>query len=371
MDLAESKGNVLIVDDDRDLGEMIASALESAGFETSVCRNGKDGLKSVGDGHDVVLLDRFLPDLDGDEVLAHIESDPELRHIPVIVMSVDSDEKWMSRLIDGGALDYLVKPVRLDILRAKVAAAVRTKRRREFIDGEEKKVSAIKAELLTIYDSLQEGLLFIDGDSVVQRCNSAALEMLGASGYDEVLGRKGWEVLYGTDAPPEDSLTAAALATGQIAEADRRVDRDGETRMLHVVAIPAGDHVIVSVEDVTALRQKQREEAHMDRVEVVSSLAGASSHEINQPLGVIAGRAQLMQMRLSAADDHDEKLGHDIDEILSATKRIEVIVERLHNVKDYVTKPYVGGREILDVEKSTGVIPRRRPGGEDTDTDQA
>jgi hypothetical protein len=75
-------------------------------------------------------------------------------------------------------------------------------------------------------------------------------------------------------------------------------------------------------------------------------------------------------MLMRAAEDPElkESVGRDVEEILDATKRIEEIIERLHNVTDFVTRPYVGDSEILDVKKSTRIIPRRSAGGENSGT---
>ena len=361
--MGDGKGTVLVVEDDTDLAGMISSALESAGFETIECPRGSEALERMSPEVDTVLLDRFLPDMNGDEVLARIEADPALREIPVIVMSVDGDRKWIARLLDGGAVDYIVKPVRLDILRARVAAAVRAKRRRERLREEEGQTRRIRYELESIYDSLQEGLMLIDREYEVRRLNRAMLEFSARESFLEAVGQACYRVFYGRESVCECCPVAEAVSSGGPAEGDCEVETPMGRRIHHTVAIPMGDETVVSVEDVTERRWSESKKARDHQLEALSRLAGASSHEINQPLGVISGRAQLMLMRLADAPEMQGKLQRDIDEILSATRRIEELVERLHNITDYVTKPYVGGREILDVEKSTRRFERREPDG--------
>jgi len=153
--LAAKKGSILIVEDDADLAAMIAAALGSAGFDSTICGFGQKAIIAASPEFDAILLDRFLPDMGGEEVLAAFEANPTLREVPVIVMSVDGDRQWVARLLDGGAVDYIVKPVRLDVLRARVSAAVRTKRRAERLREEERRLERAKSELQSIYDSLQ------------------------------------------------------------------------------------------------------------------------------------------------------------------------------------------------------------------------
>jgi CheY-like chemotaxis protein len=60
---------------------------------------------------DWILLDLHLPDLPGEEVLRRLLADPRTKHIPVTVVSADATPGQISRLIAGGANDYLTKPI--------------------------------------------------------------------------------------------------------------------------------------------------------------------------------------------------------------------------------------------------------------------
>jgi len=73
----------------------------------------------------LVLLDLMMPDLNGDEVLSAIKSNPDTRDIAVIILSSESDTDRVSTCIQLGADDYLQKPFNATILRARIAAALR------------------------------------------------------------------------------------------------------------------------------------------------------------------------------------------------------------------------------------------------------
>ena len=64
---------------------------------------------------DLILLDLHLPDMPGDEVLAHLRAEPETRAIPVIIISADANPRQIERLKQAGATEYLTKP--LDVKR--------------------------------------------------------------------------------------------------------------------------------------------------------------------------------------------------------------------------------------------------------------
>src|SRR5262245_64295570 len=67
----------------------------------------------------------MMPDLNGDEVLKVIKSDPDKRDIPVVMISADTDADKVSQCIELGADDYLPKPFNPTILRARIGAALR------------------------------------------------------------------------------------------------------------------------------------------------------------------------------------------------------------------------------------------------------
>jgi DNA-binding response OmpR family regulator len=85
----------------------------------------------------LVLLDLMMPDLNGNEVLKLIKSDPEKRDIPVVMISADTDAEKVAQCIELGADDYLPKPFNPTILRARIGAALR----RHLIMGAGKRVS--------------------------------------------------------------------------------------------------------------------------------------------------------------------------------------------------------------------------------------
>ena len=63
---------------------------------------------------DLILLDLRLPKMSGHEVLAEVKSDPELKRIPVVIMTESDDEKDVRRAYDGFANCYVTKPVDMD-----------------------------------------------------------------------------------------------------------------------------------------------------------------------------------------------------------------------------------------------------------------
>lgn len=105
---------VLIVEDERDLADAFAAALEDE-HEVRTAYDGEGALDQIDDDVDVVLLDRKMPGLSGQDVLEEIRSsDVECRIAMVTAVQPDVD------IVDMGFDDYVVKPVSHDQLRATV-----------------------------------------------------------------------------------------------------------------------------------------------------------------------------------------------------------------------------------------------------------
>src|SRR5437773_3962496 len=124
--MATDVPGILIVDDNEDNRYTLQLMLESDGHERiASAANGKEAIALMQkEKFSLVLLDLMMPDLNGDEVLKVIRSDPDKRDIPVIMISADTDVDKVSQCIELGADDYLPNPFNPTILRARIAAAL-------------------------------------------------------------------------------------------------------------------------------------------------------------------------------------------------------------------------------------------------------
>jgi signal transduction histidine kinase/CheY-like chemotaxis protein len=105
---------VLVVEDDANAYELIASALQSAGFLPIRARHGDEAVRLARDSHPIaVTLDLVLPGVDGWEVLKRLKSDEATRRLPVVIISMVENRDLGLAL---GAADYFVKPVDRDRL---------------------------------------------------------------------------------------------------------------------------------------------------------------------------------------------------------------------------------------------------------------
>lgn len=126
---AASRGRILVVDDNPDNLEVIATRLRFRGYEVEEVTNGEDALRAVGHHPpDLVLLDVMLPGIDGYEVARRIKADPSLPFIPVILVTARDSTQDKVAGLDAGADDYLTKPINFPEMEARVRSMLRIKR---------------------------------------------------------------------------------------------------------------------------------------------------------------------------------------------------------------------------------------------------
>jgi DNA-binding response OmpR family regulator len=105
------KARVLIVEDEPHILLSLEVLLHRAGYETVSAADGREGLDLIRRAHpDVVLLDIMMPGLNGYEVCRAVKSDPELRSIPVIILTAKAQEVEIVKGLELGASAYVVKP---------------------------------------------------------------------------------------------------------------------------------------------------------------------------------------------------------------------------------------------------------------------
>lgn len=112
---------ILCADDEIDFLENLQYRLAKMGYEVITAQDGQEALHLIKDQKpDLVMLDIVMPHLHGDKLCAMIKADPNLNHIPVIVMSASTDSFSHLDLTSIGASDRLIKPFSADELMMKI-----------------------------------------------------------------------------------------------------------------------------------------------------------------------------------------------------------------------------------------------------------
>jgi len=117
---------ILVVEDDRDIGELVSRYLQKAGFAVDLISSGREALTAIRERPpDLVILDLMLPQVDGLEICRILRSDKKTAAIPIIMLTARADESERIVGLELGADDYLAKPFSPNELVARVRALLR------------------------------------------------------------------------------------------------------------------------------------------------------------------------------------------------------------------------------------------------------
>ncbi|HRY29902.1 MAG TPA: response regulator [Elusimicrobiota bacterium] len=119
-----ARRRILIIDDDDAFRTIVREALGKQGYEIREAANGREALAQVGQFQpELVLLDVMMPDMDGVTLCRELRAVPTMKDVPVLMVSALGDNQTTNDALLFGATDYVVKPVELAQLRAKIDKA--------------------------------------------------------------------------------------------------------------------------------------------------------------------------------------------------------------------------------------------------------
>jgi len=123
---AAPRRRVLVVDDEKDIVELVAYNLGRNGYETLVAYNGNEALNIARrELPDLIILDLMLPGIDGTEVARRLKADSATAGIPIVMLTAKGEETDVVVGLTLGADDYVTKPFSMKVLLARVASVLR------------------------------------------------------------------------------------------------------------------------------------------------------------------------------------------------------------------------------------------------------
>lgn len=151
-----SKQTILVVDDERDLLDLIEYNLKKEGFKVLKAENGEEGISKAKEHKpDLILLDIMMPKMDGLEAVEIMRKDDDLKKTPIIFLTARSDEKTEIDGLNKGGDDYITKPISTTKLVSRIKAVLRR------FDDSEQTANKLEVHDLQIdkdrYIVLQEG----------------------------------------------------------------------------------------------------------------------------------------------------------------------------------------------------------------------
>ena len=291
---------VLVVDDDERNLLALSEVLEPIA-EVVCSSSGRDALRQLlREEFAVILLDVFMPDLDGYETAALIRQREQTARIPIIFLSaVNKETEHLMRGYEMGAVDYVFKPVEPVVLKSKVSVFVDLfNMRHQLEDSEKRQASILRALPMAIYEITEK-----DGE-FFRRFRGGDLDhFLGGESGSVLRGDRDWQEWI----HPEDRA--------RIAE---QLGRGGDTTTIEYRWIgPEGvrHHILDqlvetsvgtgpkrwagSLLDITERKELEARLVHAGKLDALGQLTGGVAHDFNNLLAAMLGGISILQRRLT------------------------------------------------------------------------
>ena len=127
-----TNNKILIIEDDKDIRDLISFNLLKNGYKTILSRDGEKGIeKAKNEKPDLVLLDLMLPGIHGLDVCKILKTDSSLNKLSIIMLTALGQEEDIIKGLEAGADDYITKPFSFKILFARIKSVLRRKKTKE------------------------------------------------------------------------------------------------------------------------------------------------------------------------------------------------------------------------------------------------
>lgn len=162
---------ILIVDDQIDNIEVLATALELQGYSITFALSGQEALERLEAIEiDLILLDLFMPDMDGLQVCDQIKANPKYTEIPVLFLTASHEEEHLIEAFNKGAADYVTKPFKAAEIVARVKTHIELRQK-------SRELKRTKDKLDTIITYMQDGIIVVDNYGIIKFANPATAQM--------------------------------------------------------------------------------------------------------------------------------------------------------------------------------------------------
>ncbi|NLT23496.1 MAG: PAS domain S-box protein [Syntrophorhabdus sp.] len=222
------------------------------------------------------------------------------------------------------------------------------------MDGHERADEALPESEQRFKDMSERSLvgMYILQDGVFKYANGMLARILGYE-PDEMSGKPVRDVILPEDWPTVEQGMRKRIS-GELESLHyefRVVTKDGEMRNVEVYSsrtVYGGRPAIIGTFlNITERKRAEEEKRHNERLTAALEMAGAICHELNQPLQVIGGRVDLLQM-----DSTDDRVQESLEVIRQQVDRMGTITRELMGLKKYSNRDYLGNLRITDIHQT-------------------
>ncbi|WP_207259774.1 diguanylate cyclase [Desulfovibrio sp. Huiquan2017] len=396
---------ILIVDDSRTNLALLNHMLRDVECEVIQADSGQEAVDLArNDDFALILLDIQMPGMNGYEAAARIKEHERSRHVPIIfITAIFQDEENVRQGYETGAVDYLFRPVDMDILISKVRAFLEMHRQKILLTQEveqrrltEAALRVAEGKYRSIFERAIEGIFQCTWEGELLEANPAMLRILGYDRMEEVLGRPGFRDRVMPEEAERRLYRELLAHSGAVTGFEFRLQRrNGEvvwcSESSRVIRNDLGDEFIEGVlEDIT---ERKNVELELKKLATRDSLTGiANRHrffdrlehalavakryetkvavlfvdldnfkQVNDTYGHQTGDdllcqvAERLQQRTRESDTLARLGGDEFGILLSGITDQQGTLSFTRNLLDMVRQPYEVGGRALNIGATVGI----------------
>ncbi|MFH0821825.1 MAG: sigma 54-interacting transcriptional regulator [Pseudomonadota bacterium] len=238
---------ILVVDDDRRNIQLLQGMLDSLGYESETAVDGFDALEKLKPGIDLVLLDVMMPGMDGFDVARRMRANPEMGHVPIIMVTVLTSKEDRLEAVRAGANDFISKPIDRLELQVRTASLLGMKEAQDALKDHLRQLEAavqqrtkalVESEkrFRSLFETAQDCIFLKDSELRYTEVNRAFLELLGAR-ESAIIGRKDRDLFDESYAEQAQKLEGRVLE-GQTVDSPQTINYVDRSIRLDFVRFP-------------------------------------------------------------------------------------------------------------------------------------
>src|ERR1700719_2318394 len=347
---------ILLVDGTPENLISLEAALDGLGQDLVLARSGTEALRHLLEADfAAILLDVKMPDMDGFQTAELIRSRKRSRHTPILFLTGYKSDEHLFRGYDLGAVDFLFKPIVPEVLRSKVGVFVELSRNTALLRRQAEILSKAEQKFRSLLEAAPDAMIISSEDGRISLVNTQVEVMFGFR-REELIGQNIRELVPDWTAssplsPDSHGLAPAGLSSPKELWAGRKNKQRYPVEIsLSPLQTEEGLILTAAIRDITerkkadeairelntTLEQRvaertqellQSNEALRQSNDDLNQFAYAASHDLQEPLRMVALYSQMLQRKY--AGELDPETDQYVGFIVGGAKRMEMLLKDL------------------------------------------
>ncbi len=349
----KTKPNILIVDDISENLILFKDILKPLDVNFILASSGIEAIANIkGQEIALALIDIRMPGMDGVELATIIQNDTSRELVPIIFITGHSqDEIELDYYYKSGAVDFILKPFRSNILLSKVKIFLELfRQKQQMIEDQEKLEQTVKdlglsnkmvkeSENLyrTLLNASPEGIIIMDTKGRITEISDIILELFGAKNKNEFIGVLFYQFIPADELKKIKDILNRTLLEGLVQDVEFVLTRRDETPFICEVSTTLIQEIdgrpkafMAILRDISLRKKVEQQLIRTERMVSLGEMAAGMAHEINQPLLSITLGIENMFTKIKQANLTD------YDYLKNKSERIFEDITRIGRIIDHV-----------------------------------